>query len=60
MRRRYRGFRWVATARRYRREGGRREANCCSERSSKREGLWLSKVELRAVRNSILADLVML
>lgn len=60
MRRRYRGFRCVATARRYRSEGGRREASWCSERSSKREGLWSSKVEFRAVRNSIVEALVML
>lgn len=31
-----------------------REASCCSERSSKSEGLWSSKVPWRADINSIL------
>lgn len=40
--------------RRYRSDGGMREASCCSERSSKSDGLWSSKVPWRADINSIL------
>ncbi len=45
----------MATASRYRSEGGISEANCCSESSSNSDGFASSKVEVRADMYSMLA-----